>query len=122
MAVALEQQAMKSSLKHLISEMYKAEVKAYEKGSGDKPKPLPKAIQKEDAEEKKAEDKGKKREGAAGTKAPKVTEDMKKVIRGFFQPEKKKEENTVSELFVGKIKKAGAAPVVKTKRRRRKKA
>lgn len=104
-------EAMKTGLKHLISAMYKAEAKAYEKGEGEKPKPIPKKIEKDIKEEKKTEKKG----------SPVLTEDMRKVVRGFFQQATTKSEPKVADLYVGRGRKR-QEPVVVKRRRRRKKA
>ena len=80
-------EATKASLKSLINQMYKAEASAHEKGEGPKPKPVPKEI----------------KESKKESKEVKVTNKMKEIVKGFFQPPAK-EKKEVVDLFVGDVK------------------
>ena len=115
MAAALQTEATKSGLKHLISEMYKAESRAYEKGEGEKPKPIPKGIKKEIKAEEKAPKKG----------TNSIPSDMRNIVRGFFQQTTGKaaggKDTKVADLYVGRSRKKEEEPPPKVKRRRRKK-
>ena len=117
-AAALQTEATKSGLKHIISEMYKLEVKAHDKGQGEKPKPIPKEIAKEIKTQEKAPKKG----------ANPIPSDMRNVVRGFFQQTAGKKassgtETKVADLYVGRGRKQQdkTEEQPKTKRRRRRK-
>lgn len=88
--------------------MYKAEAAAHEKGEGPKPKPVPKEI----------------KESKKEAKEVKVTNKMKEIVKGFFQPPPKESKEEVGKLFVGDGRRIGkkkvkkAAPVVKLRKKR----
>jgi len=97
----LQIESTKSGLRHLIKEMYKAEVKTFEKKGGEKPKPIDKNVAKEiKKEEKKPE------------KTPEVTDEMKAMVQGFFKnTNNEKKEKPAADLYVGRGRKRPAAQV-----------
>ena len=106
--------AEKAVLGQMISDLYKAEVKQYEKKGGEKPKAIPKKIEKEIKEENKSSN------SVPKTKADGLVIDskMRNVIRGFFRPEVKEKQKESVDLYLGSNKKN---PVPAPKRRRRRK-
>jgi hypothetical protein len=96
----LQAESTKTGLRHLIKEMYKAEVKTFEKEGGEKPKPIDKNVSQEiKKDEKKAE------------KTPEVTDKMKEIVQGFFKnTNNAKKEKPAVDLYVGRGRKRPSAP------------
>lgn len=98
--MSLQVESTKTGLRHLIKEMYKAEVKTFEKKGGEKPKPIDKNVSQEiKKDEKKA------------AKTPEVTDQMKKIVQGFFKnTNNPAKEKPAVDLYVGRGRKKPSAP------------
>ena len=104
--VASVEQARQSGFKHLIKEMHKLEVCKHEKGEKELAKP--KLVKPKNPEEK-------------AKTTPKINDEIKEMVKGFFH-QKKKEPGKTVDLFVGKIKKSKSSDdLVQKSRKRRKK-
>jgi len=103
----MKHDATKAGLALLIKEMFKAESKAAARGECDKPEPMPEGIEIEVEVE------------PSSKAAPKITKDMKDMVKGFFQQKKDIKPPKEGKLYVGSMTKS---PIEQPARKRRKRA